>query len=357
MLVELEGERPLRIRDLALRGEGLDVKATFEFAAGEVQRADFTRVRAAGTDLRGTVVRRPEGGWRIDAEGASWDGAMLVGPDAGNAGAETPPFIVDARVDRVTLGPGREARDVAAQLYSDGKHYEMARIDAAVGAKGTLALRFGLAGGSRDLTLTTDDFGATLKLMDINDNIEGGQVSVVGSVEDVGGRRVLRGRLEGRDYKLQNAPTFAKVLSIASLPTMASLAAGEGIPFTRITGGFELTQERLVLDKARTYGGALGVNASGVIDRANDTIDLSGTLVPAYTLNSILGKIPLLGPLLLGGEGQGLFAATFRAVGPTSNPQITVNPLSALAPGFLRNLFLLDPSAEPAPPSPQVGEQ
>jgi hypothetical protein len=362
MTIDLEGDRPVQVRDLVATGPGLDLQGKVAFAGNDVERVDFTRLRAGETDLKGRVVRRPEGGWRIDAAGAAWNGSMLLAQKDESA-AETPPFIVDARVGRAILGPRREARDVAVQIYSDGKHYEMARIDAAVGQKGKLTLRFGQAGGNRDFHLTTDDFGATLQLIDITDNIAGGRLSVDGRAEDVGDRRVLRGRAEGADYRLINAPTFAKLLSVASLPTMASLLSGDGIPFSRLTGGFELTTEKLVLDKARAYGGAIGINASGTIDRVQDTIDLSGTLVPAYTINSILGKIPLLGPLLVGGEGQGLFAANFRAAGPAGDPTITVNPLSALAPGFLRNLFLFDvpaggPSAqEPAPRPPQVGGQ
>jgi hypothetical protein len=70
-----------------------------------------------------------------------------------------------------------------------------------------------------------------------------------------------------------------------------------------------------------------------------DLLDIQGTIVPAYTLNSIIGNIPLLGSLLLGGEGQGLFAANYRATGSAADPQVSVNPLSALTPGFLRRLF------------------
>jgi hypothetical protein len=61
--------------------------------------------------------------------------------------------------------------------------------------------------------------------------------------------------------------------------------------------------------------------------------------------------VPLLGPILLGGEGEGIFGANFKIAGPVSDPKITVNPLSALAPGILRKLFLFDaPSATPASP-------
>ena len=82
-------------------------------------------------------------------------------------------------------------------------------------------------------------------------------------------------------------------------------------------------------------------------------LELSGTLVPAYSLNSVLGYLPVLGPILLGGKGEGIFGANFKIAGPVSDPKIAVNPLSALAPGVLRKFFLFDapkPAPMPAPP-------
>ena len=52
-----------------------------------------------------------------------------------------------------------------------------------------------------------------------------------------------------------------------------------------------------------------------------------------------LGNIPIIGEVLVGGEGEGIFAATYTVRGPLDEPVMTVNPLAALAPGFLRNLF------------------
>jgi hypothetical protein len=34
-----------------------------------------------------------------------------------------------------------------------------------------------------------------------------------------------------------------------------------------------------------------------------------------------------------------VFAASYTVRGPLDNPEISVNPLSALTPGFLRGLF------------------
>jgi AsmA-like C-terminal region len=116
----------------------------------------------------------------------------------------------------------------------------------------------------------------------------------------------------------------------------------DGIPFSTLKADLSLYDGKLGLSHARAYGGAMGVNVDGSFDLDAGKVDLDGTLVPAYTLNSALGNVPILGDLLMGGEGQGLFAANFRMGGQIEKPTITVNPLSPLAPGFLRNLFLFD---------------
>ncbi|HEU0217249.1 MAG TPA: AsmA-like C-terminal domain-containing protein, partial [Stellaceae bacterium] len=165
------------------------------------------------------------------------------------------------------------------------------------------------------------------------------RVAVTGRAADKGGKRVLRGRIEGADYHLVRAPALARVLSLASLPAVASMLKGTGIPFSTLRGEFAYGNGRLLVEQLLAYGGAIGATANGEIDIDRDRLDLQGTIVPAYTLNSILGNIPVIGSLLLGGEGQGLFAANYRLTGSSADPEISVNPLSALAPGFLRRLF------------------
>ena len=61
--------------------------------------------------------------------------------------------------------------------------------------------------------------------------------------------------------------------------------------------------------------------------------------MPAYTINSLLGKIPVVGTLFSGEKGGGIFAVSYKVSGPIEKPVMSVNPLSALAPGFLRNLL------------------
>ena len=61
--------------------------------------------------------------------------------------------------------------------------------------------------------------------------------------------------------------------------------------------------------------------------------------MPAYALNNLFSQIPVIGLILGGGRHEGLFAITFKVTGTTAAPTLTVNPLSAIAPGFLRKLF------------------
>ena len=68
-------------------------------------------------------------------------------------------------------------------------------------------------------------------------------------------------------------------------------------------------------------------------------MDIEGTIVPAYMFNALLGNIPILGRLFSPEQGGGLFAATYKVQGPLADPAVTVNPLAALTPGFLRGLF------------------
>jgi hypothetical protein len=66
---------------------------------------------------------------------------------------------------------------------------------------------------------------------------------------------------------------------------------------------------------------------------------LKGNIIPARFLNSILNNIPLIGPLLSGGKGEGLFGIAYTVKGKFEEPEISLNPLSALAPGFFRKIF------------------
>jgi hypothetical protein len=357
LTADLKDERITALRQLDLRAPGLDSRLRVAMTPGSerIDRITVDRLQIGANDLAGSIARLPEGGWRIDLSGSRLDlRPWLELPGKDNA-LPSGPLLIDARLGRLILGPQRELRDVGAQLRRDGDHWQAARIDARFPNGHSLALRFGEDPG-RGFKFESDDFGASLSLADVTDNIVGGRIAVTGRVLDQPGGRVTQGHIEAENYNLTHAPVFARILSLASLPAIASMLSGSGIPFSTLRGDFVHTEDRLAFENLIAYGGAIGATANGAIDTGNDRLDLQGTIVPAYTLNTILGNIPVLGPLLLGGEGQGLFGVNYRLTGSSADPQIAVNPLSALAPGFLRRLFQPDFGVSP-PVSEQIGQR
>jgi hypothetical protein len=357
LAVDLVDDHVRAIRDATFKGSGADARVSLAFGDdGAIRRVDAPRLILGETDASGSIVPRKEGGWQVELRGMSFDATGLMADLGRSAGTEASlPLVVDAAVDRLILGPKREARAVKGQVYSDGVHWQAAALDATLFGGGKASLRFGEAGGTRNFRLSSGDFGGLVRVLGLSDNVTGGEIEITGRAEDKGARRIFAGKVDGRDYRIVNAPLFAKLLSVASFSGIGGLLSGEGIPFTHLTGDFSSADGKLEFKDARAYGGAIGVNASGSYDTVLNLLEISGTLVPAYSINSVLGNVPVLGPLLLGGEGQGIFGANFKIAGSAADAAITVNPLSALAPGALRKLFLFEapqPDATRAPPTP-----
>ena len=171
------------------------------------------------------------------------------------------------------------------------------------------------------------------------DNITGGRLQIQAQLPPVGAQGALNGVANVEDFKLVEAPVLAQMLSIASLQGLFDTLGGDGLAFNEFVIPFSLDSGALNIRDARVSGPALGMTGAGEIDFANKVLDLDGTLVPAYTANSLLGDIPVIGDIFVGKKGEGIFALSYTLKGRFDKTQIAVNPLSALTPGFLRGIF------------------
>ncbi len=98
-----------------------------------------------------------------------------------------------------------------------------------------------------------------------------------------------------------------------------------------------MDKHKLAVKDYRMVGPAIGITANGEIDRDKEIVDVSGNIIPAYTANTLLGHIPLLGDMIIGDEG--VFALAYTMKGKIDDPDLSVNPLSVLAPGILKTVF------------------
>ena len=83
----------------------------------------------------------------------------------------------------------------------------------------------------------------------------------------------------------------------------------------------------------------LGATASGTVNLPGGKMALSGTFIPAFGINNIAGAIPLIGTILGGGRDEGLVGITYKLFGPLGEPKLSMNPMSAIAPGIFRKIF------------------
>jgi hypothetical protein len=149
----------------------------------------------------------------------------------------------------------------------------------------------------------------------------------------------IDGTLDVENFSLLQAPAFAKVMQALTVYGVGEATAGPGLAFSTLDAPFTLDGDTITLHDARAYSASLGFTASGTVGLGGAGLRLDATIIPAYALNALPGKIPVVGQLFTAQKGGGLFAVNAQITGPLDDPNVRVNPLSALTPGIVRKVF------------------
>ena len=137
------------------------------------------------------------------------------------------------------------------------------------------------------------------------------------------------------DFKLKELPALTKLLTLASLQGIADVLSGEGIRFNEFEMNFNNKKNLMTINEIYAIGPAISILMNGYVEK-NKLVSLRGTLVPATTINSVIGSIPILGKILVGSKtGEGVFGVSFKVKGPPKNLETTVNPIKTLTPRFI----------------------
>jgi hypothetical protein len=188
----------------------------------------------------------------------------------------------------------------------------------------------------RALILHAADAGLLLRALDAFDDLLGGQLDLTASY---GGGQAMSGDARLTGFRLAKAPGIAKILQVLTVYGVGEATSGPGLEFDRADVPFTLQDGVFTMHGARAFSTSLGFTASGVLDTNASTCNIDATVVPAYALNILPSRIPFLGRLFSAEQGGGLIALRTHISGLLNNPDVMVNPLSALTPGFLRDIF------------------
>lgn len=351
LTLQMAGDKPVAMPSFKLSAGDLSAVGSATFAANGAgfAKVDLAKVSFGKTaltdvafDLTGPAVNVSLGGGQMDVEPWMAERDAPVDPATLDAQELKPqrPYTARGALTEVRLGEGQQLSNVSFELSHDPIWWDVIAFQGTLpgGAPISFAYRPAEAGLHR-LAVETEDGGDAFRALGIYDSIRGGKLKITGKVKDEAPHRPLVGRMKMSSFRLLHTPFAVRFLSVASLTGLIDAATGEGFLFNGATAKFVKTRGRIDVSDFRTAGPSIGLTSSGNIDLDQNTVDLKGALVPAYAFNSFLGNIPVIGEWLQGGAGEGMFSATYTINGVMPDPKINVNGWSALAPGFLRNIF------------------
>jgi len=138
------------------------------------------------------------------------------------------------------------------------------------------------------------------------------------------------------NFKVIKAPAFATLLTLADLGGIADILSGEGISFDTLEINLNNDNKVTTVEEILALGSSVSVHMDGYVEKKSGLVSLSGTLVPAKMLNSLISKIPVVGNILVGGKaGEGVFGVSFKMKGLPGKIKTTVNPIKTLTPRFI----------------------
>lgn len=190
--------------------------------------------------------------------------------------------------------------------------------------------------GTRRLTAEASEVGRLLRFTGIYQRVFGGRATLNGSVGDSG---VLTARVDGNRWKVVEEPALARLSTASKSGPTEGLSTAD---ISRLVLDLKLGGGMLTLSEGFIRTETAGLTMSGDVDFTKNALRLAGSYLPANQLDGFLAAIPLLGQTVFAGGGRsGLFGVSYRLSGPIDAPALTVNPLSAIAPGIFRRLFEL----------------
>jgi hypothetical protein len=331
----------LRFDDLTIAGSGTDVKGSVELdAASDIVSANFPVFSLAeGDRVSLKADRGSDGVLRVAMRGDVFDGTNFVKTSvAGVVPDKTKQKQTDLDLD-IKLGivvghNGETLRGLDLKLSRRGDHIRNFAMRAKIGRdaplNGDLRLR------SRDnhqvVYFETDDAGALFRFTDMYPRMFGGQMWV--AMDPPSPEHAPQvGTLYIRNFVVRGEPGLDRVVS--GVPNQNNT----GVQFSEAHCEFTRVPGRMAVSDGVVRGPIVGATVEGQIDYVKDDMHLRGTFVPFYGLNNMFGQIPIVGLFLGAGSNEGLLGITYEAVGPPGAPRISVNPVTAIAPGLLRKFI------------------
>ncbi len=322
-------------------GSGQSAKGVLQLAPdGSVAGARLSGVKfSPGDDLR-LDIQKTGDVMKITARGESLDARPFLRDltSSGPRSGRSTDFDLDLKSTLLTGANRQIISNAEFQLARKASgQFQALGLSGKIGADAVKGVLSRPDGGAPLFTLTTTDGGALLAFFDFYSHMQGGDLRAQLRLADSS----FTGVVDISNFVLRGEPALKSFASSADAGKIVNKVKLDpnSVAFVRLHAQLQKSDNRLSVSDAVIANSDIGSTLEGWFDFGSDTLDLSGTFVPAYGVNNLFGKLPVLGLVLGGGQQEGLIGVNFRVSGSTSAPTLSINPLSAIAPGFLRKIF------------------
>ena len=330
-----------RLEDILIEGGGVSIKGSLEVDQnGDLMNANFpTYSPSEGDKTSLRADRGPDGVLKVTMRGDVFDGrgflkSAISGKDAdAKSRAKGVDFDVDVKLGAVAGYFGEALRSVDAKLSRRNGTIRSFTLSSKLGRDTPLTgdLR-GHAQGRDVIYLETNDAGAFFRFTDTYSKGVGGQLQLAMDPPTVE-PSAKDGLLNVRDFTVKGEGALDRLAAGGTGGAQSS-----GIAFSRLRAEFTRQNGQLTIREGVLKGLTIGGTMEGSIDYPGNQVRMSGTFIPIYGLNNMLGQIPVVG-LFFGGSNEGVFGVTYEVVGTPDKPTLRVNPLSAIFPGVSRKIW------------------
>ena len=143
-----------------------------------------------------------------------------------------------------------------------------------------------------------------------------------------------------KDFVLTDGPFLADFFTLFSLQGLAQKLKGGGVFFESYKGKYEFDDNKVNLSDSLIKGSELGIQFDADLDLDTDIFNAKGSVIPAYTINTLLTKFPIVGDLITAGSPEdGLIGANFEVENINDEYKISFNPISVFVPNLIKNFL------------------
>lgn len=347
-----------RLDDLVVTGTGVNIRGTVDLdTKASLISANLPTFQLSDGDKASVKVDNADGVMKINVRGEVIEARaflkdLLGAPIAGRKDEKPMDIDLDVNLGVVVGNNGEAMRQAVLRMSRRDGDLRTFSLGALVGRDGGVTGELKARDNGRPLLrVATSDAGALLRFVDLYSRIYSGDLWI-----DVdaprGDGKPQNGVINMRDFVIRGEAGLDRLVAAAPASMRdGRLQQGGAVSFRKLQVDFQRSAQQLNIREGAIWGPSIGSTFDGTLDFAADRIAVRGTYVPAYGLNNLFSKLPVLGFFLGGGPNEGLVGVTYEIVGPLSGPTLRMNPISAVAPGFLRKIFEYRQAPDPTPPT------